>query len=292
VLAQGQQVPIGDEGYVHTMKRAHGFVFEVPAQGLAAAEPLLAMGQFMHEAVCVDPATGVFYLTEDSEPEAGFYRMLPRVPGQPVRGGRLQMLRAVGAPDLRQGRRSGERLRVQWVEIEHPEQGVDARGGQRGVVTQGLANGGTRFTRLEGCVAGDGRIFFTSTSGGDAGCGQIWAYSPAEESLHLVYESPGEDVLAFPDNIVLSPRGGLVICEDSKQPVNRLYGMNAGGGVYEFCRNNVQLDGSGPGDFSGDFRDSEWAGACFSPDGRWLFANVQEPGFTVAITGPWRDGLI
>ena len=44
--------------------------------------------------------------------------------------------------------------------------------------------------------------------------------------------------------------------------------------------------------FSGDFREAEWAGACFSPDGRWLFANVYEPGFTVAITGPWKPGLI
>ena len=44
--------------------------------------------------------------------------------------------------------------------------------------------------------------------------------------------------------------------------------------------------------FIGDFRNAEWAGACFSPDGRWLFANVYNPGFSVAITGPWRDGLI
>ena len=44
--------------------------------------------------------------------------------------------------------------------------------------------------------------------------------------------------------------------------------------------------------FAGDYSDSEWAGACFSPDGKWLFANVQEPGFTVAITGPWQAGLI
>ena len=96
-------------GISHELSRDHGFVFEVPARGLASAEPILAMGQFEHEAVAVDPATGIFYLTEDTEPEAGFYRMIPKVPGQPVRGGRLQMLRAVGAPDLRTGRRVGER---------------------------------------------------------------------------------------------------------------------------------------------------------------------------------------
>ena len=66
--------------------------------------------------------------------------------------------------------------------------------------------------------------------------------------------------------------------------------MTSAGGLFEFCRNNVRLDGSMG--FAGDFRDEEWAGACFSPDGKWLFANVYSPGFTVAITGPWKDGLI
>ena len=40
------------------------------------------------------------------------------------------------------------------------------------------------------------------------------------------------------------------------------------------------------------FRDREFAGATFSPDGRWLFLNIQTPGFTVAITGPWERGIL
>ena len=32
---------------------------------------------------------------------------------------------------------------------------------------------------------------------------------------------------------------------------------------------------------------SELAGACFSPDGEILFVNIQYPGITLAITGPW-----
>jgi secreted PhoX family phosphatase len=36
-----------------------------------------------------------------------------------------------------------------------------------------------------------------------------------------------------------------------------------------------------------DYRQNEWAGACYSPDGKWLFANIQTPGITFAITGPW-----
>ena len=137
---------------------------------------------------------------------------------------------------------------------------------------------------------GDGRVFFTATNGGDAACGQVWAYHLADQMLELVYESPDPLVLDYPDNVVLSPRGGMVICEDSTQPIQRLYGMTRDGGLFEFCRNNVRLDGTLG--FAGDYRDEEWAGACFSPDGKWLFASLYSPGFTVAITGPWKDGLI
>lgn len=33
----------------------------------------------------------------------------------------------------------------------------------------------------------------------------------------------------------------------------------------------------------------EFAGATFSPDGRWLVVNAQTPGITFAITGDWGD---
>jgi hypothetical protein len=44
--------------------------------------------------------------------------------------------------------------------------------------------------------------------------------------------------------------------------------------------------------FTGDFRGQEFAGATYSPDGRWVFVNVQTPGITFAITGPWRNGAL
>ena len=55
--------------------------------------------------------------------------------------------------------------------------------------------------------------------------------------------------------------------------------------------NNIELAGTynakiGPG----NYRQAEWAGACYSPDGKWLFANIQTPGITFAITGPWGAG--
>ena len=70
-----------------------------------------------------------------------------------------------------------------------------------------------------------------------------------------------------------------------------LFGLTRTGELFQFARNDVLLDHGYRG-FVGDFRNAEWAGVCFSPDGRWMFANVYNPGFSVAITGPWRDGLI
>ncbi|MCG5052974.1 MAG: DUF839 domain-containing protein [Myxococcales bacterium] len=40
------------------------------------------------------------------------------------------------------------------------------------------------------------------------------------------------------------------------------------------------------------FGHSETCGPCFSPDGEWMFLNVQTRGLTVAITGPWRKGAL
>jgi secreted PhoX family phosphatase len=271
-------------------------VFEVPASGVSRAEPLLDLGQFRHEAAVVHAPSGAVYLTEDMEPYAGFYRCLPNRPGDLVRGGRLQMLAVEGRDELRSGLAVGQRFRTRWVEIEEPARGYEPeRGDRRGVQRQGLAQGAARFTRLEGIIASDEEIFFTATNGGNAGCGQLFAYYPALDELLLVYESADPAILDYPDNVVISPRGGLVLCQDSRRPQQHLFGLSRAGELFEFARNEVVLDGGAGGvhgAFQGDFRGAEWAGACFSPDGRWLFANVYSPGFSVAITGPWKAGSI
>jgi secreted PhoX family phosphatase len=286
-------VPSSTHAGPQRLTRDHGFVFEVPADGVSRAEALLALGQFEHEAATVHAPTGHVYLTEDALPSAGFYRCVPKVPGELLRGGRLQMLKAVGHPELRTGLRSGQRFQVEWVDIDEPTRGHDAATGDECLVQkQGLAQGGSRFTRLEGCIATDDEVFFTATDGGDAHCGQVFAYYPASGELLLVHESPDPRVLDYPDNVVVSPRGGLLICQDARSSSSeQLFGLTRGGELFGFARNEVVLDRGYRG-FIGDFRNAEWAGACFSPDGRWLFANVYNPGFSVAITGPWRDGLI
>jgi secreted PhoX family phosphatase len=94
-------------------------------------------------------------------------------------------------------------------------------------------------------------------------------------------------VLSGPDNLTLAPRGGLVVCEDGSNRVQRLIAVSHDGRATELARNAVVLDAPRNG-LLGDFRDKEWSGVSFSPDGRWLFANLQAPGVSFAITGPWR----
>ena len=282
VTPVGQRVT--HQGETRTLDRPHGFVFEVPGDGVSNAQPLTSMGQFVHEAAVVDPADGTVYLTEDQRP-AGFYRWRPKQAGRLAAGGRLQMLRVRQRPDLRTGLQAGQRFDVDWVDIERPEQGVSLTGID-GVRRQGVAQGGSLFTRLEGVFVQGDEVWFTSTDGGNAQCGQIWRLRPSQQTLELFFESPSNTVLDYPDNICLSPSGAIVLCEDSKQPVQRLFGMTRDGGLFELARNNAVFQGELPG-LTGDFRGAEWAGACFSPDGRTLFANVYSPGFSVAITGPF-----
>ena len=98
----------------------------------------------------------------------------------------------------------------------------------------------------------------------------------------------------MPDNLCVCPQGGLVLCEDNDYGANefpqRAFTLSQDGRLKLLAENNVQLRGEKNG-FRGDFRTKEWAGATFSPDGKWLFINLQTPGITCAITGPWKDAF-
>ncbi|RVX44979.1 hypothetical protein EDD27_7755 [Nonomuraea polychroma] len=300
-------------------KQKHGYIYEVPLDGPqpgkpAASQPLKAMGRFSHEAVAVDPRTGYVYETEDDSGKPnGLYRFRPTDPRNLAAGGVLEMLKIKGRDgyDCREGQKMGARLPVEWVRIDDPD--PDLENGAKTCTQQGLAKGGAKFNRLEGCWYGDGSIFFNSTSGGDAkngdapgadgyveGYGQVWQYIPSRRdggTLVLVYESPGRKELDSPDNLTFSPRGGIVLCEDDAsdadadphplapglENVNRLIGLDPGGQPFEFAVNISD--------------DSEFAGACFSPDGSTMFVNalgsttaLEPPGRTYAIRGPWRRG--
>jgi secreted PhoX family phosphatase len=272
----------GLAGPTQGLEQAHGYCFEVPAGNAHEADPLplKAMGRFVHEAVAVDPATGFVYETED-DTSAGFYRFVPVRKGQLAAGGRLEMLAVAGRAgyDTRTGQRVGEQLRVRWVGIDQADPAIELGG--PAVFAQGAARGGATFGRLEGCWYGGGHIFLNVTNGGDARLGQVWRYTPDgqdEGELTLLFESTSPQVLQSPDNLCVSPRGGLVLCEDGPEE-NFIRGLTKEGQVFDFARNL-------------DPRNSEFAGATFSPDGATLFLNVQTPGYTLGIWGDWSAGAL
>jgi uncharacterized protein len=280
----------------------HGYVFFVPLylanDRPVPAAPIRDMGRFVHESVVVDPNFGIYYLTEDNQSNSGFYRYLSRIPQQPDAGGTLQMLAVRGMPEFWaiDSKETGATWPVDWVTIDRPD--PDLEGGAPGCFQQGFAKGGARFRRLEGSwFDGQGSVYFTSTDGGDTYHGQIWRYTDdgRNQSLTLVFQSPGPSVLDSPDNLSFSPRGGLLICEDDVTPasadtyalapdlvqVNRLIGLTREGVPFEFAVNLMSP--------------SELAGTCFSPDGSTLFVNIygverDGTGCTCAITGPWSEG--
>jgi secreted PhoX family phosphatase len=264
----------------------HGYVFDVPADGVSDAVPLTGLGRFSHEALAIDPATGIVYLTEDATP-SGFYRFVPDRPGD-LTSGTLQMAAIEGLP-VTYTADTGTTWQIsRWVTIDQPDPGP----GEPSTVQQGLRKGGTAITRGEGAWYGNGHIYFVSTSGGPFGQGQVFDHDPVAGTLMVLYASPGADVLNAPDNICVSPRGGLVLCEDGSGD-EYLHGLTLDGEIFPIARNNVDLRGgtAGKAVAPSDYRGSEWAGATFETrHGRWLFANLQSPGITFAITGPWAAG--
>jgi secreted PhoX family phosphatase len=294
-------------------RRQHGYCFEVPvaANGTVRALPLLAMGRFSHEAVAVDPATGIVYETEDSGSSSGFYRFIPKAPRLLADGGTLQMLKVRGRDryDTRTRQKPGVALPVEWVTIEeaNPE-GQDSEA----VFNQGYGTGGARFSRLEGCWYGNGAIYFTATDGGDAGCGQVWELEPDGDggTLTLVFESSGRDQLDSPDNLAVSPQGALLLCEDGGGD-QYLRGVTLDGEIFDFAlnlQNGFEWAGATFADADPAWNDPDIRGGNPPLGGRdervTLFVNRQgansgrvppsagNEGMTFAIWGPWQAGVL
>ncbi|MDT3671624.1 MAG: DUF839 domain-containing protein [Aromatoleum sp.] len=291
--------------------KQHGYCFDVPAVGDADPVPLVDMGCFSHEAVAVDPSTGIIYETEDSTP-SGFYRFIPNVPEEPAKGGRLQMMKLVVAPnatrmingvgypyyDTGVPQRPGTTWGVEWVNIDEPDRPFITGTTYGGVVAQGIMQGASSLRRGEGVWYGNGMIYVCSTSGGVVGKGQIFVYDPRRETFSVVYESTDRNVLDNPDNIAWSPRGSLVLCEDGSNAISRMHGLTTDGTIFPFCENNLDFTATGMGSISRNGvtyttnqRGAEFAGATFQNE--WLFVNIQaNPGITFAITGPWNNGSL
>jgi len=307
-----------------TGARDHGYVFEVPppSAGPASAVPITTMGLMRHEAAAVDAATGDVYLTEDNGPASGLYRYRPvrrcTRAGDLAAGGELAMLAVAGTPhaDLRRPA-PGATFPVEWVPVPEPDadpEGFVSPGlgmpdvvgtGRSGPFLQGEAAGGATFARGEGCWAHRGVVYAVDTGGGAAGKGVVWALRPGRHgrpgTLTALFVSPDEATADNIDNITVSPRGGLVTCEDGGGLVvdgtrrfgTRLVGLDRRAQAFVLAENAIVVESVLPGRPAvpvGDHRGIEFCGATFSPSGRHLFVNVQVPGVTFAITGPWHRG--
>ncbi len=285
----------------------HGYTFEVPGFGISDGQPIREMGRFSHEAAAVDPATGIVYETEDAG-QSAFYKFVPAGKwGDLKSGGKLYAMVLDGVPrvDLRGGLIEGTVWNVTWQEVPDPDAQTTSCFDQ--------ATDAAIIERGEGCWYDQGKIYFVSTSGGLANLGQIFCYDPRKETVTLLFESASVNEVDGPDNIAISPRGSILMCEDGGADPKRLVGLTKAGNTFLFAENRIALDQGdlatidavypGAQAFSWDtvgtstdgsarrsFTSREWAGATFYD--RWLFVNIQSPGVTFAITGPWENGAL
>lgn len=288
---------------VDGFQRDHGYVFEVDPHDVSAnrdPQPVKALGRFEHEAAAVDPRRGDIYLTEDAASPTGLlYRWSPPKGYRPGPGalrrlgptdGVLAAMKAFdGAgthvPDLSLATQVGTTYAVRWI----PVGDRDAR--TTAIRKQFTNDDITRSRKLEGAWwAGDGAYVVCSFSRdtdnpgvSTVHDGQVWFYDPrrATLTLRLLFgRNPTPDADgAFdgPDNISVSPHGGVIIAEDG-EGIQHLVGATDRGETFPVARN----------DFTDATKNVEFTGPVYSPDGKVLFANIQEPGYMFAITGPWQ----
>lgn len=268
--------------------KAHGYVFEVPANatGLVQGNPLREMGRFNHEAACVDPISGIVYLTEDRH-DSLFYRFIPKQKGNLAAGGKLQALAIIKEPQFDTRNWHSESIKLndkwpcEWLDMDDVESPLDD------LRQRGHKQGAALFARGEGIHFGDKEMYFCCTNGGEKKLGQIMRYVPSvfegeeRESkqpgiLSLFVESKDKVSFNYGDNITIAPNGHLLVCEDqyTKTTNNHLKGVDQNGMLYDFAKVRWQ---------------TEPAGVCFSPDGSTLFVNLYSPTTTLAITGPWMS---
>lgn len=312
---------------VSTTGKKHGYVFEVTADPQqTTGRPIVGMGRFAHEAVAVDPVSGIVYETEDARNVSALYRYVPRFPnggvGSLALGGRLQAARVVGRPNASLIVASlGDEVQLEWVDIAQPDANITTAGtltslppgttattGCSGTFAQAWNAGCLQMSRGEGIWYHAGKVYIADTSVGvdssnrpGRGDGAVWELDVATMKMKAIYVSSGQLVGNNPDNITISPRGGVFLCEDGgNSPDNygtgsRVFGLMANGDAYYFAKNNVvlsagQIAAAGKTVAAGDYQGSEFCGACWDPAGRVLFVNIQTPGITFAITGPWARG--
>jgi secreted PhoX family phosphatase len=294
----------------------HGYVFEVFDDGRSLPKPIKAFGRYAHEACAVDPSRRRVYLSEDaSNPNGLFYRWTAPGSLRLARGIADQLGPDTGVPEAMAiimddgsvladvayltSAQIGRPFPVRWVNV--PE-----RDGQTMSVRKQFTDEITRGKKFEGVFGTDEGVyvvnsfaFNTADLPADAvkHDGMVWFYSYRDETITLVTYFPHQttsdsgaapryDGVVFdgPDNVTVTPWGTLVLAEDGVGASHVLSSV-PGGPTYAIARNQLNIGTSAAPEYS------EFTGPTFSSDGKVLFVNIQTPGITLAITGPWRKYL-
>lgn len=298
-----------EDGVSGTFEQDHGYVFEVRADGSADPRPIRCLGRYAHEALAIDRDRTHVYLSEDADgPNGLFYRWTAPAGVRLGRGvltglapdaGTLAAMQIVmddGSvlPDVAYltSAQLGRPFPVRWVEV--PDR--DAR--DTPVREQLPDDQVTRGRKFEGVWGTDSGVYVVNSYAWEDGDlpadavphdGMVWFYDYRAETIQLVTYFPHQAVtedgaaaryqdIQFdgPDNVTVTPWGSLVLAEDG-EGASHVLGSFPGGPTYAIARNQLN--------------DSEFCGPVFSADGKVLFVNMQDPGLTLAITGPWERYL-
>ena len=189
----------------------------------------------------VDPRSGYVYETEDSG-NAGFYAIIP-VLARPARPGRPALHARGERPAQPRPRPASSHRhevgRARGCRIDDPSASVrstfdqGARRAARGSFGSKARGGATE------------RATSSRRTAGASGEGQVFEYDPRDETLTVIYDAPNAIELDNPDNITVTPRGGLLLCEDAAgnnfTEGERLIGLTLDGNTFTFAQNNVNL---------------------------------------------------
>lgn len=292
-----------------TYQLDHGYVFEVFADGRKQPQPIKAFGRYAHEALAIDASQTQVFLSEDAKnPNGLFYRwtapngfrmgagLAERLSDTAGTLAAMQIIMPDGSvlPDVAYltSAQLGRPFPVKWKEVPDRDAATTS-------VRKQFADGEvTRGKKFEGVFGTDKGVYVVNSFAFEDGDlpadavphdGMVWFYDYAAETIQLVNYFPHQataesgdaakyDDLTFdgPDNVTVTPWGSLVLAEDGAG-ASHVLSATPGGPTYAIARNMLN--------------DSEFTGPTFSPDGKVLFVNMQTPGYTFAITGPWEKYL-
>lgn len=279
----GGSVPEGWITCEETDDPGHGYAFLTRIGDDTLVDPaqrrIEPWGRLKREGVSVDAERGIVYMTEDHA--AGcLYRFVPEDPDRPMGAGRLEALavRGIVDTDPKPPLVEGSTWATEWVVVDDPS------ATKAPCRAQAQQAGASRFNRCEGSVLDRSKLWFIASTAGPVGAGQVFCLDTVSGALTLAVQVEDRSVLSMPDNLTLSPWGDLIMTEDNYNTGGgathqHIRGLRPDGTIYDFARNPHREE---------DDCGAEITGPCFSPDGRFLFVNLQHPiGATVAIHGPW-----